>query len=264
MVSAGYISLIADVQIPETINKLAKNKYKITSTNLSGQFQPAKFKVKVYKLIEPNRIFRKRLWEKPDEFILTKEEFYKLFPHDVYNDEDKIYNWQKGKQIFETSFITTDSSTLNFDNKIDNWETGSYLLTADTKDKNGTPIELKKYFILYDPSSDKVPLKKANWFTEMKTSAEPGETAELLIGSAEDNVKVLYELEYDGKTIISKWLNLDDEQQKIEIPIKEEYRGNLIAYFISTVNNENFNKIVVINIPWTNKQLNISFETFRE
>jgi uncharacterized protein YfaS (alpha-2-macroglobulin family) len=264
MVSAGYVSLIADVDLPETINKTDTNNYKITSTNLSGQFQPAKFNFKVYKLIEPKRIFRKRLWEKPDQFILTKVEFYKLFPHDVYNDENEIQNWQTGKQVFETSFITTDSSILNINKKVKNWETGSYLLTVETKDKNGTPIELKKYFTLYDPSLHKVPANNSNWIAQIKTSGQPGETAELLVGSAEDNVKVLYELLYGDKTIISKWLNLDDEQQKIEIPIKEEYRGGLTANFISTVNNEYFYERININVLWTSKYLNISLETFRD
>ncbi|MGA9294887.1 MAG: alpha-2-macroglobulin family protein [Ignavibacteriaceae bacterium] len=263
-VSAGYISLKADIQIPETINKLDTNPYRITSTNLSGEFQPAKFNVKIYKLIEPKRIFRKRMWEKPDEFILSEEEFYKLFPHDIYNDEDKIYNWKNGKEVYNISFITTDSSMLNINNEVKHWHAGAYVLTINTKDKNGTPIEIKKYFTLFNPSSDNIPLNKANWFAELKTSAEPGETAGLLIGSAEENVKVLYELEYDGKTILSKWLTLNNEQKKIEIPVKEEYRGNLIANFISTVNNENFNKSIIINVPWTNKHLNISTETFRD
>ncbi len=263
-VSAGYISLQADIQLPESINNRITNQYKVKSTNLNGEFQPAKFNIKINKLIEPDRIFRKRLWEKPDQFVLSKEEFYKLFPHDIYNDEDKIYNWRKGKEVYDTSFITTDSSVLSLNSKIKSWNSGAYLLTINTKDKNGTPISVKKYFTLFDPSSDKIPSNKASWFAELKTSGEPGETAELLIGSAEENVKVLYELEYDGKTILSKWLTLDNEQKKIEIPIKEEYRGNLIANFISTVNNENFNKSAIIVVPWTNKHLNITTETFRD
>ncbi|MEJ2616157.1 MAG: MG2 domain-containing protein, partial [Ignavibacteriaceae bacterium] len=263
-VSAGYISLQADIKIPGTINRLNKNQYRVTSTNLSGEFQPAKLNIKINKLIEPERIFRKRMWGKPDQFILSKEEFYKLFPHDIYNDEDKIYNWNEGKEFYDTSFITTDSSMLNLSNVLNHRQIGSYLLTINTRDKNGTPIEIKKYFTLFDPSSEKIPLNKPNWFAELKTSGQPGDTAVLLIGSAEENVKVLYELEYDGKTIMSKWFTLDNEQKKIEIPIKEEYRGNLIANFISTVNNENFNKSIIINVPWTNKHLNIFIETFRD
>ena len=263
-VSAGYISLQADIQIPETINKLAANPYRVTSTNLSGEFQPAKFNIKIIKLIDPKRIFRKRMWEKPDQFILSKEELYKLFPHDIYNNEDKIYNWETGKEVFDTSFISTDSSVLNINNEIKAWPAGAYTLILNTKDKKGTPIEIKKYFTLFNPSSNKIPLNDAIWFAELKTSGEPGETAELLIGSAEKNVEVLYELEYDNTNILSKWLVLNDEQKKIEIPIKEEYRGNIIAKFVSTVNNENFSRSVVINVPWTNKYLNISTETFRD
>ena len=263
-VSAGYISLQTDIHIPEKIDILNKNQYRVTSTNLSGEFQPAKLNIKINKLIEPKRIIRKRMWAKPDQFLISQEEFYTLFPHDIYSDEDRIYNWKEGKQVYDTSFITTDSSKLNMNNDLKSWQTGSYSLTINTRDKNGTPIEIKKYFTLYNPSSDKMPLNTANWFTELKTSGEPGDTAELLIGSAEENVKILYELEYNDKTILSKWLTLDNEQKKIEIPIKEGYRGNLIANFISTVNNENFNKSIIINVPWTNKHLNISTETFRD
>ena len=263
-VKAGYISLVADIQIPEKINKLSNNPYRFRSTNLNGKFQPAKFNVSINKLIEPERIFRKRHWEKPDQFILSKEEFYKLFPHDIYNDEDKIYNWKTGNEVYDTSFTTTDNSMLNLNNLVKEWTVGAYVLTINTQDKNRTPIEIKKYFTLFDPSSDKIPLNTANWFSELKRYYEPGETAELLIGSAEEDIKVLYELEYDGKIIFSKWLSLDHEQQKIDIPIKEEYRGNLIAGFLSTVNNENFYNRSIIHIPWTNKQLKITMETFRD
>ena len=48
----------------------------VSTTNLNGQFESVKVSVDVYKLKTPSRIFRNRLWQKPDKFHLTKEDFY--------------------------------------------------------------------------------------------------------------------------------------------------------------------------------------------
>ena len=60
----------------------------------------------------------------------------------------------------------------------------------------------------------------------------------MYIGSAEKDVNALYELEYDGKIIKERMDDLDNEQKKIEIPIKEDYRGNLVVHVSFIVNNE--------------------------
>ena len=116
---------------------------------------------------------------------------------------------------------------------------------------------------MFDPESDKTPLNESSWVYMNEKSYEPGETAILYIGSAEKNVKALFELEYDGKIIRKEWIELDNEQKKIEIPVKEEHRGNLVVHISSIVNNEPNIVTKVISVPWTNKQLKISFETFR-
>ena len=165
-------------------------------------------------------------------------------------------------KVFQTSFTTTDSSYIAFKDQND-WEPGKYVVTLKTKDKNGTPVELIKYFTLFDPESDKTPLREASWIYLEQKNYEPGETAKLYIGSAEEDVEALYELEYDGKIIRKEWISLDDEQKKIEIPIKEDYRGNVVVHVTLTVNNENHILTKVISVPWSNKHLNITFETFR-
>jgi hypothetical protein len=261
-VSAGYVALVANVNLPEIINSDSLVNYSVSTANLNGQFEPAKISVDVYKLKSTSRIFRKRLWEKPDEFLLTKQDFYENFAHDVYDEENHFYNWKKEKLVYETSFTTTDSSFIAFEDQ-NNWEPGKYVVTLKTKDKNGTPVNLIKYFTLFNPESDKMPLREASWIYIDQKSYEPGETAKLYIGSAEEDVKVLYELEYDGKIIKKAWITLDDEQKKIDLPIIEEYRGNVVVHATIIVNNVSHILTKVISVPWTNKHLNITFETFR-
>jgi uncharacterized protein YfaS (alpha-2-macroglobulin family) len=261
-VSAGYVALVANVNLAEIIKSDSVVNYSVSTTNLNGQFEPAKVYVDVYKLISPSRLFRNRLWQKPDKFLLTKDDFYESFSHDVFDEENQFFNWKKEKMVFETSFITTDSSFISFKEQSD-WEPGKYVCTLKTKDKNGTPVELIKYFTLFNPESDKTPLREANWIYLDQRNYEPGEIAELYIGTAEEDVKVLYELEYDAKIIRKEWITLDDELKTIEIPIKENYRGNVVVHVTLTVNNENHILSKVISVPWTNKYLSIAFETFR-
>ena len=261
-VSAGYIALVANINIPEIVKSDSIVRYQVSTTNLNGQFEPAQVSIEIHKLKSPDRIFRNRLWSKPDKFLMTKEEFYKNFTNDIYDEENEFFNWEKERKEFTTSFTTDDSSYISFKNQTE-WQPGKYVLILKTKDKNGTPVELTKYFTLFDPESDKTPLNESSWVYMNEKSYEPGETAILYIGSAEKDVKALFELEYDGKIIRKEWIELNNEQKKIEIPIKEEYRGNLVAHISSIVNNEPKIITKVISVPWTNKQLKISFETFR-
>ncbi|MBE0570357.1 MAG: hypothetical protein IH618_02340 [Ignavibacteriaceae bacterium] len=261
-VSAGYVALVADINLPEIIKSDSIVRYQVSTTNLNGQFEPAPISIEVYRLKNPDRIFRNRLWTKPDKFLMTREEFYKNFTNDIYDEENEYFNWEKERKEFTTSFTTVDSSYITFKD-LPEWQPGKYVLILKTKDKNGTPVELIKYFTLFDPESDKTPLNESSWVYMNEKSYEPGETVTLYIGSAEKNVKALFELEYDGKIIRKEWIELDNEQKKIEIPVKEEHRGNLVVHISSIVNNEPKIITKVISVPWTNKQLNISFETFR-
>jgi 5-hydroxyisourate hydrolase-like protein (transthyretin family) len=261
-VSAGYIALLSNINLPEVINRDSSDKYLVSTTNLNQQFESANVSITVHKLKTPERIFRKRLWGIPDKFLSSKDEFYHAFEHDIYKDENEFYNWEKAEKVFETSFRTTDSSLLSFNNLKD-WEPGKYYLLLKTKDKNGTPVEFEKYFTLFEPQADKISLNDACWVYMNEKAYEPGETVKLYIGSAVKNVKALYELEQDEKLIVKKWITLNNEQKEIKVPITEEHRGNIIVHITFTVNNENHSVTKVISVPWTNKQLHISFETFR-
>lgn len=262
-VSAGYVALVASINLPEIVNSQSLEKHSIRTTNLNSQFEAANISVEVHQLKAPDRVFRKRMWTKPDKFLLTKDEFYKKFSHDVYDKEDQFQTWAKEKKVFGVSMVTTDSSSIQFKNQKE-WLPGTYALTLKTEDKNGTPIELTKYFILLNPDSKKVPTRDASWVYFDTKSYEPGDTATLIIGSAETDTKALYELEHDGKVIKKEWVLLNDEQKKLEIPIKESYRGNVYAHVTMVKNNASYITTKSLTVPWTNKQLNITFETFRD
>lgn len=262
-ISAGYIALKIYFGIPDIINIESNDEYGISTENLNGQFESADVSIEIYKLKTPDRVFRKRLWKKPDSFILSKSEYYKTFQFDIYDDENEFANWEIKSKVYETNLITKEKSTIRLDEK-KNWLAGKYLVNIKTKDKNGIPIKIDKYFTLFDPASKTIPLNDANWFYIENQNYEPGDVAKLYFGSALNNVKVLYELEQDGNILDQQWIDINNEQKLIEIKIEEEHRGGIAARISFIINNEAYLSARYIAVPWTNKKLNITVETFRD
>lgn len=261
-VSVGYISLLASVDIPTSIDKDKEEKYNISTTNLNGVKENASGEIHIWQLKQPDRIFRSRYWATSDKFTMTKEEYYALFPNDPYKEEDNIQNWDKVKEVLTFSFNTEKDSILILKG-LRGWDKGDYLLIINTKDKYGAPVESKKYFSVYDPKSKEVSDNSVAWSKLIKGNCEPGEKASVLLGTKEKELKVLYEIENDNNIIKKEWLTLSNEQRVIEIPVTESLRGNFNIYFTFVKNNRSTVIYNTVTVPYTNKQLDVEFESFR-
>ena len=278
-VRAAYTALSLDINIPTLLEKENKEAFVIYTTNMSGQFEAAQGKIEIYKVKEPEKTYRTRAWSQPDKFLLSKEEFEKTFPNDEYKDENNMYKWTRGEKVFEKTFKNTSvlvplktgsSTTVNSNDsvKITNlqaWKQGVYVMEAHSKDAYGEDVKDVKYFTVYSNSGSEVPSNEINWFNILTVQAiEPGNKARFVIGSKENNVKVLYEIEHKGEIIKKEYITLNKEQKLIEIPVEEKHRGNFSFHCIFIKNNRSYMHDGVITVPYTNKELDIEFETFRD
>ena len=262
-VYVAYKALWASVNMNTEVNKNEKEKYTIYTTNTNGEYEYAKGNIVVYKLKQPERLLRKRLWERADKYLLSKDEYYTAFPNDVYADEDNMYKWEKGNKVYDAEFDTKKDSLLRFSN-ISSWEPGKYIMELKSKDKYGEDVKAFSYFTVFSADDKTCPMNDVSWFTSLKSECEPGEKASFLVGTKEKDVTVLYEIESKGKIISKQWLKLNNEQKKIEIPIIEDYRGNITAHFSFVKNSRGYQYDGVVYVPYTNKELDLEFSTFRD
>jgi uncharacterized protein YfaS (alpha-2-macroglobulin family) len=261
-VSVGYVALNLTIPVNELLDKADTNSIPVYLNNLSGQPDSGIVSYSIYKLKSPDRILRDRTWSKPDKFLYTKEEWLKWFPEDVYDNETEMSKWEKGNSVFTGNVNTAKQKKIYL--KKSGWQTGVYMLEASTKDKYGQEVKDLRYFTLYD-TKDKKPANNNVWsFQAIKSSAEPGEKAVFLIGTAAKNVQILYEIEQNRKVIEKKYLKLSEEQQYIEIPITEKHRGNIAIHFAFVYHNQAYTTDQIIYVAWQSKNLDISFETFRD
>jgi len=261
-ISIGYKSLKINVAVPNIIDKNDKDIFKLTTTNLDGQNEPVEGTVTLFKLKNVANAYRSRLWEVPDRFIYSESEYHKYFPKDEYKDENNIQKWEKESTVFEIKFNTSIDSTLKLEG-LSGWNQGVYLIESKAKDKFGEDVKELNYFTVYSTGEKNLPYPNTCWFNPVKYLVEPGDNASLLAGSSDINVNYLYEIEQNGKILEKNWITINNEQRYFSIPIREDYRGNITVHTSFIKDNRFYSNDEIITVPFTNKMLDITFETFR-
>lgn len=262
-VNVGYVALNVQLDIKDITEKEKLKTVKIATTNLNGEPEPASGKITVSKLQEPARLIRDKLWNEPDIYTISEETYKKDYPYDSYKEDNQVDKLNVASVVLELDFNTETDSTVTF-GEVENWESGRYSIKIETKDAFGEKVEITKYITLFSPNDKKPPVNEINWFYVIKDNGEPGEKARFIIGTKEKDVNVLYEIVHKNTVINRQWLKLSIEQRLIEIPIEEIYRGGFSVNLVFTKYNRSFNDSFSINVPFTNKELDFEFITFRD
>jgi hypothetical protein len=242
----------------------------LRTENLSGEFQPSLVHVSIYKLNAPGRLMRKRFWPKPDQFVMTREEFLKNFPLDPYRDENEMQTWAKVEKIFDGLDSTRENSSFNL--KQPPFKPGWYLIDASTKDpSSGEEITDFKYVNLYDSKTGNPDNPQFLWTTAKDPVVQPGEKAIVGIGTSAYDVFAIQKITKTNSTIDPNsdpgnysFLTLNSGKADTSIRITENDRGGISVNYAFVKNNRIYQTDHIINVPWSNKDLQISFETFRD
>lgn len=260
-ISIGYSSLVLDIQAPATIEKGKPAIIKVTAKNQSGELEAASVNIQVFKLQAPEKALRKRYWDSPDKPLLSEAEFKKLFPDDEYAKETEPENFPQQLILQKTLSPTAEKAAeLNLP---DDWETGQYVIKATALDKDQAETQAQSNFTKTDTKSDKLPFAVTNWAKVIPSTIQPLDKASIEIGSSFADVHVLCEVERDGEIIRKEFLILDNGIKKLEQLITEEDRGGLGVHYIFVYNNRVYGGTERINIPFSNKEVSIQWETFR-
>jgi uncharacterized protein YfaS (alpha-2-macroglobulin family) len=263
-IAVAYKSLLVGISMIDIDkNKPGKTQFDIITTNLAGQFQAAKGQIKIFALKSPERAFRQRLWQQPDRSLYSREEYYSLFPHDLFEDEANRFKWARQKEVLSKNFDSEKSKVLDMPEVL-KWNEGEYVAEIVSKDKDGNEVKEVSYFTVFNTASKALAAPAVHDFKAIKMTAEPGEPASFITGTSELVIHVLYEVELDGTLLSKEWITLKKEQRLFEIPIKEAYRGGIAVHYTFVKDSRLYAQTYTVNVPYTNKELDISFASFRD
>jgi uncharacterized protein YfaS (alpha-2-macroglobulin family) len=269
-VPVGYKALDLQLSIPgsEPLPVDSFSRINVLTRNLSGEFEATDVTLSIFKLTPPDRLIRSRYWGEPDQFIMSKEEYLKYFPHDEYKDETRKETWARSAVLKTINERTTDGGAIRLGNI--NLSEGWYLVEATAKDKYGQEVKNVVYVQLYDRSTSTVPWPTYQWDATIKTVGEPGETAKYIAGTAAKDVFLIQQIDRttSGNNVPDRssvtFHQLDNSKRNFDFPVTEADRGGFGVYQFFVKHNRSYNNTWNVLVPWTNKQLDISFETYRD
>jgi Bacterial Alpha-2-macroglobulin MG10 domain/Alpha-2-macroglobulin family/MG2 domain len=278
VIPVGYKSLVMTIAVPgsNTIPADSLKKLTVNTNNLSGAFEPATVNITMHRLLSPDKLTRNRFWQQPDQFVMTKEAYAKHFPYDEYRDEANYQAWPKEADIFTGSFSTKENIPFDLPATAGKLQPGIYVIEAITKDKYGEQVKAIEYVTLYNANSNTLPVMAFNWSHISKSEAgsstpltgflhaEPGETVNLSAASSAGEVYLVQQVDKMNKQSEFSFSSISNEKKIFNFPVTETDRGGFMVTYLFVKQNRFYSARYSVQVPWSNKELAISYETYRD
>ena len=257
-VNVGTDALKLNISIDKllSINKI--DSFKIDAVNLNNVAVDTEIKVVLKEIESGKTLLNDRLWADPDTFFITKEIWKNKLPN--YNYTVIKNNYKVISKLEESLIKTKESPYWKLNKKL---KEGTYKIELSATDAFGKKVYREQFFTLFDEESSAMPFIEKDLFKVLSNNVEPNNNVEILIGSSFSKVKILLEIDRKNRATEKQWIKLNNSKQKLIIPVTEEDRGGLSVRMTFVYKNRVYKKSERINVPFTNKQLDIKFETFR-
>lgn len=259
MISVSYKSFILKSEIPEKAKASEFKSLTVQTQNLSGAPIATKATIRFTRISPENRLIRQRYWPKPDVFLMSKNEYVNAFPHDEYNAETEKENWEStGEPLIKTIQLGPERTISIADL---NLPAGFYRIQITAKSAANEEVSDTHYIELTTPLKT-MPYPAYLW-AEEANPIEPGEKTTISLGSSADNLFLINAVQKKAKDNFT-FTSLDNEVRAFPFTATEDDRGGYIVHYLFVKHNRIHSHIEAIKVPWTNKQLKITYETFRD
>ncbi|HRI24331.1 MAG TPA: alpha-2-macroglobulin family protein [Ferruginibacter sp.] len=263
-VAVAYQALQLNIIMPDKVPGDTLHALKIRSSNLNDIFEKTTVNVTFTRVKSPGKIYRSRYWSMPDQFVMSRNEYETLFPYDVYKDEDQVQNWPLAEKFVDKTDSTRENG--NWELGVKGWKSGWYKIVASTKDKYGEEVRAEKFIqVLNNTEQTAGEREDPVTFTASKRIAEPGGQVNYRIRSGFSNVWLIQVIQRmnNGKKPASQHIS---SVMPIEstMQVLETDRGGISISYAFVKHNRVYSGTEGFDIPWSNKELTIRYETFRD
>jgi hypothetical protein len=257
----GYSRLQLDLDLPEKISVADLDTIRLTSSDLSGNFVPARVTVRLFPLQDPHRLIRTRYWERPDEFLMQETAYHQAFPYDEYDDEADPSTWSRKNFVISGVDSTTAKGVLAL--SATRIPGGWYAVEASAKDTRGDSVKITRYVEVYNPTETSAPFHDPLWVANTHRTTLPGEELSWRVVSTA------------GAHLIRQDERVDHWEAPHGVPmrgfwspqtmaIKAADRGGVIAHYLTVLHNRLYTAEMSVEVPWKEKQLSLQMESFRD
>lgn len=259
-VAVAYQALRVAIDAPARLHADSLRNLKVSSKNLNDLFEKATVTLAIHKLTVPAKQFRQRYWQQPDQFVLTPNEYASLFPYDIYRNENEVTQWPREQKAWEKTDTTAANASFAMGDV--RLPAGWYVIEATTTDKYGEAVKDVRYVQVYD----KAIIDPGSFvsITTDKETVEPGATIKYTVNTNIDSAFVIQETGRKVDKLERSFFTLHKNSKGFELPVTETDRGGLGVEVVFIKHNRVYSATQQFGVPYTNKELSIAYETFRD
>lgn len=268
-VAVSNVPLLLQTSLPEVVTDRKALTFDLATTTLNGRGVPAEVELTVTSLAGPDRVLRKRLWNKADTTLIPEQEFIRDFPFDIYDREDDPQSYKPGKVVYTARIRTTANvkeTRLDL-GKLRRQPPGWYLVVLKARTGDGVEVENNHYIRLTGSASGKKPapiLFAEEWVTTLKNAGKPGEQALFQVAGFTRDALLRYDIFSNGRRVESRLLQVGPVPQTLSLPIREEYRESMQVEFVMVSSGRVYLHSERIRVLAKEDNLEIAFTTFRD
>lgn len=256
---AGYAALDIQLNLAEMTSLTELKKVNLSVRNLAGEILPASGEISVQKLVAPRTPFIARLWQNPDRPLYTEAEWRSRMPQFAWKNEDDPANWDR--EDFSRTRRFEGGGDLDLSTLFP--APGWYFVALAARDPSGEPIRIEKTVKIWDTTQPNTALEKPGAMA-LEAQREPGQEARVFLGGSDPRLRFWFSWLGEKGEANREWVSPGANGAARRRMVKEEDRGGFAYAWFCVRNNRYYGGTGTVAVPWSNKDLNISFETFRD
>lgn len=261
--NVGYRSIDIDLALNDALERETADSIALQVRNLNGEALDLPMDIRVLRVQAPDRVFRSRLWERPDRTVLDSASHVQRFPHELFADEDDPQAWPTLDTVWQRVAWRASGKRLSL-RDARTWAPGEYRIEVRVQDPQGEELLVQRSFTLFSSASGANAFRDPFRVEALNARVEPGEKAVLLFSSALPEGRILMELERDGRITERRTIVLSRGQERIELPVSESDRGGFVVHVSAVARGRHFTHTQPIDVPWSNKELRVEWMSFRD
>ncbi len=251
-VRVGYTALQAAVSAEDWQTAEKPVEFTITTRSLNGDPQAATGKLLIEALKQPATVPRP---------ILVGGRYGRAAGGDELTADPANPDGWPSRSVVTTQTFTTDAKG---EQKLSvALQPGVYRASLQTHDRFGREVTARQTLQVLEPTATQYSVRVPEHLAAPKWTAEPGDRFRAVWGTGYPTGRAFVELECNGKILQHYWTNPARTQQQIELPITESMRGGVTLRVSYVRENRAYLTQQLIDVPWTNKELAVTWEHFR-
>lgn len=237
----GYAALAGDLSVPDWIEGGEDIRLGVRLTTHNGQPLTGKGLIEIHALDGP---------VKPEAPDLSGSE-----------SAGDWQRWPLGEKTVQKEFAVTRTSEPC--PVIFKLAAGAYRARMTTQDVHGTPVEALAFLLVHDPKASFFNLPIPFYAEARSTRVEVGDRFEALVGTGYERGSVLVEVLRSNRLLRRYWTNPDQTQSRLLMPVTPDLRGGFTVQLSFIQEQRFYQRQIRVDVPWSNKALTLSWQTFR-